>query len=104
MAKAPTVINVIQADRIVEIAWEPGHLGRYPIRMLRGECNCARCVDEFTGRRTLDLATIPDDIAITGLSAVGNYAVKFTFSDGHDTGIYTFEHLARICPCAVCRS
>jgi DUF971 family protein len=33
---------------------------------------------------------------------VGNYALRFRWSDGHDTGIYTFDFLRRLCPCAEC--
>jgi len=98
----PTGINVIRAERVVEVTWEPGHVGRYPIRDLRLACNCAVCVDEFTGVRRLDPRSVPDDIGITGAQPVGNYAVKFVFSDGHDTGLYTFETLARLCPCDRC--
>jgi len=104
MATFPLSINVIRAECIVEITWSPDHVGRYPIRLLRCECNCAACVDEFTGRRTLDPASVPEDVSITAAAPVGNYAVRFTFSDGHDTGLYTFDHLARLCPCAKCRS
>jgi DUF971 family protein len=35
-------------------------------------------------------------------AAMGNYAVQITFSDGHATGIYSFEHLREICPCDAC--
>ena len=103
MTQPPIGINVIRAERVVEITWAPDHVGRYPIHLLRCACNCAGCVDEFSGRRTLDVSRVPADISITGAAAVGNYAVRFTFSDGHETGIYTFENLSRLCPCAKCR-
>jgi DUF971 family protein len=104
MAAPPVGIHVIRGERIVEITWGPGHVGRYPIRMLRCACACAGCVDEFTGRRTLDPTSVPGDISITSAAMVGNYAVRFAFTDGHDTGIYTFERLAQLCPCDRCRS
>jgi DUF971 family protein len=33
---------------------------------------------------------------------VGRYAIRFHWSDGHSTGIYTFEHLRELCPCPIC--
>jgi len=99
----PQAINIVRADRVVEITWSPDHVARYPIRMLRCECACAGCVDEFTGRRTLDPRTVPEDISITTAAPVGNYAIKFTFSDHHDTGLYTWQRLAELCPCDRCR-
>lgn len=102
MASAPTGIHVIRNERVVEITWGPGHAGRYAIALLRRECRCAGCVDEFSGRRTLDPASVADDISINAAAVVGNYAVRFSFSDGHETGLYTFEHLASLCPCERC--
>ncbi len=75
-----------------------GDVTRYPVRYLRTTCKCAVCVDERTGKRILDVRAIPDDIQITDMSLAGNYAVKFTFSDGHDTGIYSWKHLQAIQP------
>jgi len=42
-------------------------------------------------------------ISITGIEPVGNYAIRILFDDGHDTGIYTFENLRRMCGCVECR-
>jgi PAS domain S-box-containing protein len=53
-------------------------------------------VDEMTGERILDPATIPADIQPTGLSFSGNYALKIAWSDGHSTGLYTWDLLAEI--------
>lgn len=103
MAQPPTGINAIRAERLVEITWSPDHVGRYSNKLLRTTCNCAGCVDEMTGRRILDPDTIAADIEITDVRLVGNYAVKFAFGDGHDTGIATWEHLRSICPCPRCR-
>jgi len=37
------------------------------------------------------------------VEAVGNYAIRINWSDGHSAGIYSWEHLRRICPCAECQ-
>lgn len=81
---------------MLEVTWAPGDVATYPLRALRGECHCAACVDERTGRRILDRASIPEDLTIRDMSLVGRYAVQFTWSDGHDTGLYTWEHLRAI--------
>ena len=47
----------------------------------------------MSGVRTLDVNAVAEDIAITDMQLVGNYAVKFVFSDGHDTGIYSWDRL-----------
>lgn len=98
----PQGINAIRADHIVEITWAADHVARYPMRLLRTSCRCAGCVNEMTGEPILNPASVPEDIGIASMQAVGNYAVKFMFSDGHDTGIFSWRHLREICPCPTC--
>ena len=102
MTRAPQAIDYFATERVLQITWAPGHIGRYPTKYLRCECACAGCVDERTGVRTLDPKTVAEDIDIVELEPVGNYAIRIRWSDGHDTGIYSWEHLARICPCDRC--
>jgi DUF971 family protein len=56
----------------------------------------------MTGRRLLDPETVPDDVVARKLQLVGNYAMRVEWSDGHGTGIYTWEFLREICPCEQC--
>jgi DUF971 family protein len=56
----------------------------------------------MTDRPLLDPSTVPDDIRASAISLVGSYAIRIDWSDGHDTGIYTFEYLRAICPCPSC--
>jgi len=88
----------------VRILWRDGHESVYPARYLRQNCRCAGCVEEMTGKQLLDEEALPDDVVPLSLQLVGSYAIQPQFSDGHGTGIYTFEHLRRICPCAQCRA
>jgi DUF971 family protein len=71
--------------------------------MLRLACHCTTCRDELTGRELLDPASVPEDIHPAHVSLVGNYAIKIRWSDGHDTGIYTYEYLLSLCSCERCR-
>lgn len=61
---------------------------------------CARCVDEVTGERIVDVEGLDADVAILEMQLVGNYAVKIRWSDGHDTGLYTWAHLRSLCDAA----
>ena len=81
------------------IVWEDGHESYYPGHYLRCACACARCVDEMSGRKILEDDRVPNDVEILELHPVGNYAISFRWSDGHDTGIYSYRHLRNLCPC-----
>ena len=56
----------------------------------------------MSGRPILDPASIPGDIRPLSLALVGAYGLKIQWSDGHSTGIYTFERLLSSCPCSGC--
>jgi ATP-binding protein involved in chromosome partitioning len=87
----------------LEIVWGDGHVSTYPVAYLRLACRCAACIDERTGARILDPASVPKDVKPLRIDPVGRYAIHFTWSDGHSSGIYSFEHLRAICPCEACR-
>ena len=78
------------------IVWSGGPRVAIPALQLRDQCPCANCIEESTGRKILDTSQIPADIRPLQVSAVGNYALKIHWSDGHDTGIYTWQTLRRI--------
>ncbi len=96
MTETPTNIRALQGDQVLELTWESGAVARLPYKELRGECPCASCRNEWTGERILDPETIPDDIKLEGMEPIGNYAVRLNWSDGHSSGLYTWETLARI--------
>ena len=80
-----------------------GHTALYPARALRLACPCAACVDEMSGRALLDPASVATDVRPVSVALVGAYGLKVRWSDGHDTGIYTFERLSAACPCPACQ-
>jgi ATP-binding protein involved in chromosome partitioning len=84
------------------IEWPDGHASIYRPYTMRVNCGCANCVDENTGRPTLDPKRVPLDIAFQNVQAVGRYALTASFSDGHSTGIYPFKKLRAICECSSC--
>ena len=73
--------------------WQDGRRDDFDVRDLRLACRCAVCVEETSGRALLDTKSVPPDITPREISSVGNYAIRFSWNDGHSTGIYSFEHL-----------
>lgn len=95
--------RIHRTDEALFITWSEDHVGRYEARALRLACHCAMCRDEMTGRELLDATAVPRDIRPLAVHLVGSYAIRIDWSDGHATGIYTYEMLRRLCPCDRCR-
>ena len=87
----------------LKIRWQDGHESVYLARELRLKCPCAGCVDEFTGQIRLIATSIPQDVHPVKVDLIGRYAITIHWSDGHSTGIYSFDILRKLCPCAACR-
>ena len=81
---------------VVAIDWSDGDTSIYPYRDLRIECPCAACVEEMTGRRILNVISIPENIFAVDYLEIGRYAIQFAWSDGHTTGIYPFTMLRKL--------
>ena len=96
-------IAITRRDDGVLIEWDgAGHRALFPARALRLACACAECVEEMSGRRLLLPESVAEDIRPLRLQLVGGYGLKVDWSDGHNTGIYTFDALRRTCPCPRC--
>ena len=80
----------------LSLRWEDGTKQLLADRDLRLACQCAQCREEMSGKRLLNPDDVPLDIRLTRVWSVGNYALGMAFSDGHDTGIYTFKALHTI--------
>lgn len=78
------------------IEWGDGKLGIYPARKLRLACPCAACVHEQTGEKILKPESVPADIRAVVIRPVGRYALQIHWSDGHETGLYSFESLYKL--------
>jgi DUF971 family protein len=91
----PTKI-IEESDSEVSIVWSDDVETRYSAALLRRACPCAGCINEWTGEKMLDDSKIPDDISFKHTSIVGRYALNFHFSDGHDTGIFSFAFLRKL--------
>ncbi len=86
----------------VVIQWEDGHRSDYNARELRVQCRCAHCVEEWTRRPILDPESVSEEMQALDKQEMGHYAVQFLWSDSHYTGIYPYDFLRSVCPCAEC--
>ncbi len=106
-ATHPRDLTVDRAAGVLRVEWQDGHHSSYPLRWLRANCPCATCREERRAAALetdeLRLASGPLPSAeIVDAALVGNYAVRFTWADGHGSGIYVFSALRACCPCLAC--
>src|SRR5215210_298497 len=85
-----------ESDREISIKWSDETETSYNADELRRACPCAGCVNEWTGEKILKADNVADDTNFSHISIVGRYALNFHFSDGHDTGIYSFKFLREL--------
>ena len=102
----PLSIRKDGTERLL-IDWNDGHHSTYSWTQLRKECPCATCreerdkpADPFRILKPTDLVPLKP----TAMTPVGHYAYKITWSDGHDSGIYTLENLRALCECPTCKA
>ncbi len=86
-----------EGDAGVRITWADEKVCRYTAPALRRACPCAQCVNEWTGQRVLKPESVPDELTAVNVEIVGRYALNFRWSDGHETGIYSFRYLRELC-------
>ena len=111
--KKPASVKVhVTTGAGVDITWSDGHASHYDFTYLREQCPCALCNDErirkgavaglASGGGTAVLPMFRPKPKARAAAAVGNYAIQMEFTDGHSTGIYSFDYLRTICPCDAC--
>jgi len=113
-ATDPKAVKVnITSGAGVDIDWKDGHSSHYDFVYLRDACPCAMCNEEREKAKRppgeppkLAPGALPMfKPAAKPLSAegVGKYAIKFSWNDGHDLGIYSWQYLREVCPCGQCK-
>jgi DUF971 family protein len=90
----PTALTVHQKSRVLDIAFADGAAFSLPFEYLRVYSPSAEVRGHGAGQEVLQLGK--REVGISALEPVGNYAVQPTFTDGHDTGLYTFEYLHKL--------
>ena len=91
MALWPTDIKLHQTSRILEVTFEDGAHFHLPCEYLRVYSPSAEVRGHGPGQETLQIGK--EKVNITSIEPMGNYAVKLLFSDGHNTGLYSWELL-----------
>ena len=105
----------ISKSKGIKIDWKDGHRSEYSLGYLRDECPCATCTgahgtepqkSDYSSSRASAKELFPlykPTLKMLKVEPVGSYAVRIDWSDGHNSGIYSFDHFRKICPCADCR-
>ncbi|HEY7334717.1 MAG TPA: DUF971 domain-containing protein [Bryobacteraceae bacterium] len=104
----------ISKSKGIKIDWQDNHHSEYSLEYLRDECPCASCTGAHgtTPQKSNYSAPQPTSpfqmytpkLRMLDVEQVGAYAIRINWSDGHNTGIYSFDHLRRICPCEECQA
>jgi DUF971 family protein len=87
----PTAIVVHQQSRVLEVGFDDGRDFRIPFELMRVYSPSAEVQGHGPGQEVLQ--TGKREVGLSALEPVGNYAVQPTFSDGHDTGIFSWDYL-----------
>jgi DUF971 family protein len=111
LATDPEHISISKSKGI-QIDWRDGHHSAYGLTYLRDRCPCASCTGAHgtpprqpeTAQPATPFPMYKPALKMLNAEAVGNYAVRVHWSDGHSSGIYSYEYFRRICPCAECKA
>jgi DUF971 family protein len=92
----PIEIKSVDNDKLF-IKWLDGLSSTVTLKDLRDNCPCASCQGEQVGFQKFEPVKLevhnPAKYELKSIEPVGNYAIQIIWGDGHDTGIYSFEHL-----------
>jgi len=113
IAVTPEKVRVLLTEgKGMEIDWADGHKSAWSFAWLREACPCATCVEERTKEGRKAGQPKPKPAALlpmyapppkpSSAHAVGRYAIRFDWLDGHAGGIYSWEYLRRMCQCQEC--
>jgi len=90
-APTPENITVHSASRVLEVSFSDGQTFRIPFELMRVYSPSAEVAGHGPGQEVLQ--TGKREVTLSGLEPVGNYAIQPAFSDGHDSGIYSWDYL-----------
>ncbi len=99
----------ISKSKGIKIDWKDGHHSEYGLTYLRDKCPCASCTGAHGTPPRQPESDNPFQmfkaaLKMLSVEPVGNYAIRINWSDGHSSGIYSYDHFRHICPCAACRA
>jgi len=90
----PTEIKLHKLSAILEVHFDDGSIFEMPAEYLRVYTQSAEAVGHGAGQETLQIGK--QDVLVTDIRPVGNYGIALTFSDGHDSGIYSWDLLYKL--------
>ena len=93
-APPPEAITIHAKSRVLELVWADGTRYRVPFELMRVYSPSAEVAGHGPGQEVLQ--TGKREVQITAMNPVGNYAVQPRFSDGHESGIFTWEYLRHL--------
>lgn len=96
VAETPVDLKVKIAEQRLTIDWSDGRKSEFELALLRKHCPCATCRTEREEADANPLRILkfdPSGVRVTSAKLVGNYAIQFNWSDGHNTGIFDFRFL-----------
>ena len=101
-------VTIDRAQKTMSIVWGDNHKSEYRFDYLRSICPCANCDATKHGGvpandGSMDIGNFKD-IAMSDVEEVGRYALRFTWSDRHDTGIFSYTYLRGKCQCGTCET
>lgn len=91
----PVDVALSRRKGLLTIEWEDGEVSELPIGYLRGWCPCAGCQGHGT---VVEFHEPAEEVGIELMAEAGSYALHLRFTDGHDSGIYTWQWLRQIAP------
>ena len=101
----------VSKSRGIDIDWKDGHHSSYALEYLRDWCPCATCTGSHGTEPRKKTTEAPKELfpmfkpnlRMNSIEQSGNYALHIAWNDGHSSGIYSWDHLRRICPCEICK-
>jgi DUF971 family protein len=78
------------------VRWDDGKESRFAPKWLRARCPCAECVEEWSGKRVVGDGQVREDVRPRGMNQIGRYAMQIEWTDGHNTGIYSWDYLLKL--------
>ena len=93
-ARWPVELRLKRAEKLLEVAFDDGHVIRLTAERLRVESPSAEVQGHSPSQKKI--VTGKENVAIVAIDPVGNYAIKIVFDDGHDTGLYSWDYLRKL--------
>lgn len=111
MTLKPVEIIADKNEKVLTVRWSDEHESRYPFSLLRAGCPCVVCrgghekMSQDPDPAVFDVPLMDTPASrLVSARAVGAYAIAFSWEDGHDEGIFTWDYLRALCPCEICRN